>query len=88
MEIFTADTYLCDDLVNRVKSVVCKRCEVNVYNLNKHFVTEKEEEKAKSYDIQLIPAIVVDGELQDVGKLGQLLFDNKVNNSLGPIKRK
>lgn len=81
MEIFTARTYLCEDLVNRVKGIACEKCEVIVYDLTMHFVTDETEEKAKGFGIQSIPAIVVDGKLQDIevlkkSKVGQLLFHN------------
>lgn len=67
--------------MNRVRGIACEKCEVIIYDLNTHFVTDETEEKAKGFGIQSIPAIVVDGKLQDIevlkkSKMGQLLFHN------------
>lgn len=92
VEVFTAGTYLCDDIVNRVNTTVCKRCEVIVYDLNRERVTPELEEKALSLDIQSIPAIVIDGKLEDIellkkSKLGQM-FHGKVVDKLLFHKKK
>lgn len=66
VEIFTAGTYLCDEVVTRVESVICKNCDIIVYNLNEQSIVPGSEEKASFYNIQSIPAIVVDDKLQDM----------------------
>lgn len=80
VEVFTAGTYLCDDIVKRVNSVVCKKCEVIVYDINKQSITPEYEEKALFFGIKSIPAIVVDGKLQSTARLkmsepGQMIHD-------------
>jgi len=69
VEIFMVGTYLCDEIVTRVESIVCKNCEVIVYNLNQHSVVPSSEKRASLFNIQSIPAIVVDDKPQDMGTL-------------------
>ncbi|MGI2297253.1 hypothetical protein [Paenibacillus sp. GXUN7292] len=49
-----------------MQGIVCKRCEVIVYDLNKLNVTADAKEKAANYGIQSVPSIVVDGKQEDI----------------------
>ncbi|MBD0383155.1 glutaredoxin [Paenibacillus sp. WST5] len=66
VEIFTADCYLCDDVVQQVNDLACSKCEVVVYDLNKTTVTSESEDKAKAYGIQFVPAVAINGKLIDL----------------------
>ncbi|MEF2245211.1 hypothetical protein [Paenibacillus sp. IITD108] len=49
-----------------MQGIVCKRCEVIVYDLNKLNVTADAKEKAANYGIHSVPSIVVDGKQEDI----------------------
>jgi len=84
---------LCDDVVSRVQGVVCKKCEVIVYDLNKLNVTAEVKEKAAAYGIQSVPSIVVDGKQEDIellkkSNLLQHFLHNKVMDKLHGLNYK
>lgn len=65
VEVFTAGCPVCEEAVNLVKSTACPNCDVVIYDLNKGCVTNECREKAKTYGVQRVPAVVVDGRLLD-----------------------
>jgi protein-disulfide isomerase len=60
VEIFTAGCPLCEPVVKTVHDLACPSCEVKVYDIRKEGA-----EKAKSYGIARVPAVVVNGKLAD-----------------------
>ncbi|MBB4824189.1 uncharacterized Zn finger protein (UPF0148 family) [Sporosarcina luteola] len=60
IEIFTGGTYLCEEVTQQVKAIVCNNCEVIMYSLNTEKATQEAKEKAQDYEIQSVPSIVVD----------------------------
>ncbi len=62
IEIFTADCSLCDETVQMVQELTCSNCEVSVYNMR------QEQEKAQQYEVNAVPAIVINGKLVLTGK--------------------
>ncbi|BDA73952.1 thioredoxin [Rivularia sp. IAM M-261] len=62
IEIFTADCPLCDETVQMVQELACSHCEVSIYKLR------QEQEKAKQYGVNAVPAIIVNGKLVLTGK--------------------
>ena len=58
VEIFTAGCPLCDETVKEVKYIVSED-ELIIYNLNKAIDLNK----AKEYEINKVPAVVVNGML-------------------------
>jgi len=69
IEVFTAGSYLCDDVVKQVKGLACPKCEVVIYDLNKNNSTTEWEQKSKAYGIQAIPSVAIDGKIIDLTKL-------------------
>jgi len=65
IEVFTAGCPLCDEAVKLVKELACENCEVQIYDLNKGCTTNECREKAVTYGIHRVPAVVVDGKLVD-----------------------
>ena len=58
VEIFTAGCPLCDETVKEIKDIVSEN-ELIIYNLNK----ATDLNKAKEYEINKVPAVVVNGKL-------------------------
>jgi hypothetical protein len=63
VEIFTAGCPVCEPVVEQVKSMVCRSCEVIVYNLSETNAHSQYLEKVKKYNINSLPAVAVDGQL-------------------------
>ena len=59
--VFTAGCPVCDETVQLVNKIACSSCEVEVLNTQEASVAEK----AKSYGIKSLPAVVVDGKLAE-----------------------
>jgi glutaredoxin 3 len=58
VEVFTAGCPVCEPAVRLVSDLACPDCEVTVHNLN-----EGGAQKAASYAIKTVPAVVVDGQI-------------------------
>ncbi len=65
VEVFTAGCPVCEETVNRVKSLACPSCEVRIYDLREGCTTNECRDKARQYGITAVPAIAVDGVLLD-----------------------
>ncbi len=59
IEIFSAGCQVCQDTVDRVKSLVCPSCEVTVLDMKVADVATR----AKALGVSTVPAVVVDGRL-------------------------
>ena len=59
--VFTAGCPVCDETVQLVNKIACSSCEVEVLKTQEASVAEK----AKSYGIKSLPAVVVDGKLAE-----------------------
>jgi hypothetical protein len=68
VEIYTAGCPLCDETVKEVKNIISED-EIIIYNLNK----ADDLNKARKYEINRVPAVVVNGRLLNCCK------NNKVN---------
>ncbi|HWO97461.1 MAG TPA: glutaredoxin [Bacillus sp. (in: firmicutes)] len=69
VEVFTAGSYLCHDVVKQVKNLACPKCEIVVYDLSRKSSTTEWEQKARAYGIQSIPAVAIGGRIIDFNKL-------------------
>lgn len=65
VEVFTAGCPICHDAVELVKSVVCPRCDLQIYDLREGCATNECRDKARRYGITAVPAVVVNGMLLD-----------------------
>ena len=63
VEGFTAGCPICDDTVTLVRSVACRNCDVQIYDLREGCRTNECREKARAYGVTAVPAIAVDGML-------------------------
>ncbi|MDA2916574.1 thioredoxin family protein [Nitrospinae bacterium AH_259_B05_G02_I21] len=62
VEVFTAGCPLCDEAVALVKQIACPSCEVVVHDLR---AGGEAEGRARSYGVNAVPAVVVDGRVAD-----------------------
>jgi glutaredoxin len=85
VEIFTAGCYLCDGVVQQVNDLVCSKCEVIVYDLNKKSGTTESEDKAKAYGIQSVPTIAINGKLIALELLNRSGHSKSIFNALGNL---
>lgn len=69
VEVFTAGSYLCNDVVEQVKNLACPKCEIVIYDLNEKNSNTVWEQKSKAYGIQSIPTVTIDGKIVDLYKL-------------------
>ena len=60
VEVFTAGCLLCDETVELVQKLSCPSCDVTIYDLR-----DKGMDKAREYDVNSIPTVVVDGKILD-----------------------
>ena len=58
VEVFTAGCALCEPVVEVVHDLACGNCAVTVHDLHNGGV-----EAARNYGINVLPAVVVDGQL-------------------------
>lgn len=58
VEVFTAGCPVCEPAVQTVRDLACPDCEVTVID-----VSAAGADRAQSYGIQTLPAVVVDGRL-------------------------
>jgi glutaredoxin len=66
IEIFIAGCAACDEAVRVVKAIACSSCEIHVLDMHQAQVAEK----AGSYGIKTVPAVVVDGKVADCCQVG------------------
>ncbi len=62
VEIFTAGCPICEEAVTQLRDALCHDCDITVYDLNKGCETNECREKAKTYNIKSVPAVVIDGK--------------------------
>lgn len=60
VEVFVVGCHLCDEIVKLVKEISCPSCDVIVYDL-----TKEGTDKAKKYDVNSVPTVVVNGKILD-----------------------
>ena len=59
IEVFSAGCAVCDETVATVRRIACPSCEVTVLDMHDAAVAAK----AKSYGIDTVAAVVIDGRL-------------------------
>lgn len=59
--IFSAGCPVCTDTIEKIESLACSSCEVEVLDLEEHEIAER----ATSLGIRSIPAVLIDGVLAD-----------------------
>jgi glutaredoxin len=64
IEIFTAGCPVCKPVIEMVKEMACESCEVSVIDFSKD-ESKESIEKIKTYGINRLPAIAVNGKLLD-----------------------
>lgn len=70
VEVFTAGCPLCDETVKMVQDLACEHCDVSIYDLQSR--SEEYLEKAKSYGVNSVPTVVVNGKVLDCCKRGKI----------------
>ena len=61
IEIFTAGCPFCEPVVQLVKETASENCKIVIHDLSKS--SEDIQSKVKTYGIERLPSIVVDGKL-------------------------
>ncbi|WP_336775234.1 glutaredoxin [Paenibacillus sp. MMO-58] len=65
IEVFTAGTFLCEEMIMQVKDLACSNCEIVIYELNKSNAIMESVDKARLYRISSIPTLVINGKIID-----------------------
>ena len=65
VEVFTAGCPICDDTVTLVRSVACRSCDMQIYDIREGYRTNECREKARAYGVTAVPAIAVDAVLRE-----------------------
>ncbi len=65
VEVFTSGCPVCEPVVKMVNDLACESCDVQIYNLVELCNDEVCLNKVKSYGVQRIPAVAVNGKLLD-----------------------
>jgi len=71
VEVFTSGCFLCEETVSLVNELACSSCEVSIYNLAEPCDSKECIDKAKAYEINSVPTVVVDGKIADCCKQGK-----------------
>ena len=61
VEVFIAGCAVCEETVTLVQNLACESCDIVIRDMHKPEVVTK----AKSYGVQSIPAVVIDGKLTE-----------------------
>lgn len=83
VEVFTSGCPVCEPAVELVKRLACDSCEVIIYDLNKGCGTNECREKAKSYGVNRLPAVAINGTLVECCKVGGIDEDVLKKAGLG-----
>lgn len=59
IEVFTAGCACCDETVQRVRSIACPSCEVEVLDMQKADVADR----ARKLGVRAVPAVAINGKL-------------------------
>jgi glutaredoxin len=85
VEVFTAGCPLCDETVKMVQDLACESCEISIYNLQSK--TPEYLEKAKSYGVNSVPTVVVNGKVLGCCKRGRITREDLETAGIGqPIE--
>jgi hypothetical protein len=63
IEVFSAGCFVCDPVVEMVRSLSAAECDVMVYNLSDPSESKTCRDKLEAYGIKSLPAIAVNGKL-------------------------
>ncbi|MBD3919093.1 glutaredoxin [Paenibacillus sp. PR3] len=83
IEVFTAGTFLCEEMVIEVQELACSKCDVTVYNLNKRHASSENIVKAKLYGVQMIPSVAINGKVIDIEKVKNARLHGLKQNEFG-----
>lgn len=61
IEVFSAGCPVCEDTIALINRIACPSCEVKILDMQQPDVAQR----AKSYGIRSIPAVVVNGKLAE-----------------------
>ncbi|MCI0409768.1 MAG: hypothetical protein L0191_14600 [Acidobacteria bacterium] len=61
VEIFSAGCAVCEEAIQMVRNLACPSCELSVLDMRSPAVTER----ARSFGIRSVPAVVVESRLSD-----------------------
>jgi hypothetical protein len=61
IQVFSAGCAVCEDTISLINRLACPSCEVEILDMRDVAVAKK----AKSYGVESIPAVVIDGKLAE-----------------------
>lgn len=69
IEIFADDSPLSESVIAQAKKLACSKCEIIVYKMNEPSNAADCEEIVKTYGIESIPSVTINGRKINVDKL-------------------
>ncbi len=81
VEVFTAGCPFCEPVVEMVEGLAGEECEVTIHNLSKD--NPDAMQKIKSYTINRLPAVAVEGQLIDCCNLRGISKDDLIRAGVG-----
>lgn len=83
VDVFTAGCPICHDTVKLVKSLICPRCNLKIYDLREGCETNECRDKARRYGVTAVPAVAVDGVLLDCCRREPMTADRLIAAGIG-----
>ena len=83
VEVFTAGCPVCDPVVSLVRETACPSCDVVIYNLAEEFDNLEIMNKLKSYGVNRIPSIAVNGKLLSCCSDNEITKQDLVDAGIG-----
>lgn len=83
IEIFTSGCPVCEPVVQLVKEMAGKDCDITLHNLSEQCESKICVSKMKEYGVKRVPAVAVNGKLLDCCKNIEITKDDLVNAGVG-----
>lgn len=83
IEVFTANSPMCEPVVKLVNELACDNCELTVYVMVRQYNDKVCVSKAREYGISRIPAVAVDGKLLSCCQPDAITKEDLVNAGVG-----
>ena len=79
IEVFSAGCPACEETIQLVQSIACPSCEIEIHDMHQPAVALK----AKSYGVQRVPAVVINGKLASCCSTGAVDAETLRSEGIG-----